>query len=123
MYKDDPIGTPALLRPGQSAWFAGLYDDAQAIKIRLSDLPPEVTSFHLDRQHHRIRPRTHLGVPQPVEPWKRELYRLDQLDLTIANSLGSSGEGGYEVYQQRLLDHYVEIQLWSDEPVRHHLRR
>jgi hypothetical protein len=69
---------------------------------------------------------THLGVPRPTEPWKRALYRLDQLDqLGVATPglLVPSSSSAYEGYQQQLLDHYIEIQLWIDEPVTRFLSR
>lgn len=108
---------------GESPWFAGLYDNPQAVRIRLCDLPPEVTSFTWTDSISALGLGTHLGVPQPVEAWKRELYRLDQLDAMPADPLSPPAEAGYEGYQHRLLDQYVEIQLWADGPVRHQLDR
>ena len=103
---------------GSSPWFAGLYDALREVRILLSDLPPEATSFTWTDSITALGLGVDLGVPQPTEPWKRELYRLDQLDLTYAASLPSTSGHSYEDYQQQLLDHYVEIQLWTDEPVR-----
>ena len=86
--------------------------------MSLSDLPPEATSFTWTDSITALGLGVDLGVPEPPEPWKRELYRLDQLDLTQAGPLPSATGRGYEGYQQQLLDHYVEIQLWTDEPIR-----
>lgn len=98
---------------GSSPWFAGLYDTPREVRISLSDLPPEATSFTWTDSITALGLGVDLGVPQPPEPWKRELYRLDQLDLTQAGSLPSASGRGYEGYQQQLLDHYIEIQLWQ----------
>lgn len=106
---------------GESPWFAGLYDHPRAVTIPLDDLPAQVTSFTWTDSITALGLGTHLGVPQPAEPWKRQVYPLDQLDLTVAHAPDSADEQAYEGYQQRLLDHYIEIQLWADEPVRHHL--
>ncbi|GAB2591500.1 hypothetical protein [Microlunatus antarcticus] len=103
---------------GSSPWFAGLYDPPREVKILLGDLPPEATSFTWTDSITALGLGVDLGVPQPAEPWKRKLYRLDQLDLTFASSLPSASGQSYEGYQQRLLDRYVEIQLWTDEPIR-----
>lgn len=108
---------------GSSPWFAGLYDAPREVRILLSDLPPEATSFTWTDSITTLGLGVDLGVPQPAEPWKRGLYRLDQLDLTSATSLPSASGQSYEGYQQRLLDHYVEIQLWADEPIRPFMSR
>lgn len=108
---------PHYLVLGSSHWFAGLYDEACEVRVPLRDLPPGVTSFTWTDSITALGLGTDLGVPQPVEPWKRGLYRLDQLDLTATAALTPTAEQDYEGYQQRLLDHYVEIQLWADEPV------
>ena len=103
---------------GSSPWFAGLYDAPREARILLRDLPPEATSFTWTDSITALGLGVDLGVPQPAELWKRELYRLDQLDLARVASLPSRGGHSYEGYQQQLLDHYVEIQLWTDEPIR-----
>lgn len=108
---------------GHSPWFAGLYDDPREVGIDIEELPAEATSFTWTDSISALGLAAHLGVPQPVEPWKRVLYRLDQLDPTIADSLTSLTEHAYDGYQQRLLDHYIEIQLWVDDPVARHLSR
>lgn len=103
---------------GRSPWFAGLYDDPREMRIALADLPPAATSFTWTDSIGALGLGHHLGVPSPVEAWKRLLHPLDQLDLAVADSLASSAEeDDYEGYQQRLVDQYVEIQLWTDEPV------
>jgi hypothetical protein len=52
------------------------------------------------------------------------LYRLDRLDLAVAEGLdGHAGADSYDDHQHRLLDHYVELQLWSDTPIAKHLPR
>jgi hypothetical protein len=109
---------------GESAWFAGLHDEPRAVTVPLAELPPEVTSFTWTDSITALGLGTHLGVPQPAEPRERGLYRLDQLDPTTTVSTGPAEDGhDDEGYPWRLLDHYVEIQLWADEPVREHLGR
>ena len=113
-----PIRThPHYFVLGPSPWFAGLYDDPQEVRVPLSELPPEATSFTWTDSITALGLGTGLGVPQPPEPSKRALYRLDQLSLATADTpLPSSGDA-YEGYQQQLVDYYVEIQLWTDDPV------
>lgn len=102
---------------GESPWFAGLYDEPREVRILLADLPVEVTTFTWTDSITALGLGRHLGVPQPEEPWKQQLYRLDQLDPTSAAAPRDPQPATYAGYQSRLLDHYVEIQLWSDDPV------
>ena len=102
---------------GQSSWFGGLYDDPREVRIPLGQLPPDVTSFTWTDSITALGLGQRLGVPQPPEEWKRRLYRLDQLDLAVADASVVEATDGYEGHQTRLLDFYVELQLWADHPV------
>jgi len=106
---------------GQSSWFRGLYDDPREVRIRLSQLGSDITSFTWTDSITALGLGQRLGVPQPAEEWKRRLYRLDQLDLAVADALVVEATDGYEGHQTQLLDFYVEIQLWADHPVAHYL--
>lgn len=112
---------------GESAWFAGLYDDRRAVRIPLAELPPSVTSFTWVDSIAALGLGVSLGVPQPVEEWKQQVHRLDELDELDRSSTGgrattpASGPLDYDGHQWRLVDQYVEVQLWSDDPVRGHL--
>lgn len=116
-------GRPERLHPhyfvlGESAWFAGLYDEPREVRIPLTDLPPATTSFTWTDSIAALGLGLHLGVPQPVVEEDRHLYRLDQLDLAAAKArVGMTQPEPYEGYQSRLLDQYVELQLWSDRPI------
>jgi len=108
---------------GDSLWFAGLYDDPRQVQLPLDRLPVEVTSFTWTDSITALGLGEQYGVPSP-EPSKRGLYPLTALDLERAAAVtqaAASLEHHYEGHQQRLLDHYVEIQLWSDDPVADHL--
>lgn len=85
--------------------------------------PPATTSFTWVDSITALGLGLDLGVPQPQEPWKRALHQLDQLDLMMADSLAPDIPVNYEGHQKRLLDHYVEIQLWADEPIARYLIR
>lgn len=103
---------------GESPWFAGLYDEPREVRIPLADLPAEVTSFTWTDSITALGLGRHLGVPQPDEDWKRRLYRLDQLDPAMAAATTNNHRPApYEGYHARLLDRYIEIQLWADEPI------
>lgn len=51
------------------------------------------------------------------------MYRLDQLhDLVEKWGLPEDPAGGYDSYESRPFEMYVEVQLWSDEPIARFLR-
>lgn len=109
-------GRPARHHPhyfvlGESPWFAGLYDNPREVRVPLDQLPLHATSFTWVDSITALGLGRGLGVPQPSEPRKRGLYRLDQLDLTEAHEPPTRSPTDYDGHQKQLLDHYVEIQL------------
>lgn len=109
---------------GESRWFAGLYDHPQEIRVPLDQLPHASTSFTWVDSITALGLGRELGVPQPDEPRKQQVYGIDQLDVTEAEATAPSADPtDYEGHQWRLIDQYVEVQLWSDEPIRRYLER
>ena len=106
---------------GSSPWFAGLYDVPREIRLPLSALPPEVTSFTWTDSITALGLGEPLGVPGPSESWQRGLHLLGDLDLSRADEAATTGTADYDGYQRHVLQHYVEVQLWSDEPVAQYL--
>jgi hypothetical protein len=101
---------------GESAWFAGLHDEPREVRLPLSALPDPVTSFTWTDSITALGLGEELGVPS-APPGQRGLHRLAALDPSRVREPAAAGGAGYEGYQFRVLDHYVEVQLWSDEPV------
>ena len=102
---------------GDSVWFADLYDEPRTVRLPLSRLPTEVTSFTWTDSFTALGLGQHLGVPLPPEEWQRGLHRLERLDPSRIAGRSAGEDGPYEGYERRPLQHYVEVQLWSDEPV------
>lgn len=118
-----PIRTaPHYFVLGESQWFAGLYDEPREIRLRLSDLPAEATSFTWTDSITALGLGAELGVPRPREPWQGGLHLLDELDPQRVREAVAAPDRDYVGYQHRLMAYYVEIQLWSDEPVVEYLR-
>lgn len=69
-----------------------------------------------------------LGLPAPNRNHADRVYQLEDLEQLIAR-LGPPSDtapqdlAGYTGYQHHRVDAYVEVQLWSDEPIRAHLVR
>jgi hypothetical protein len=103
---------------GESAWFAGLYDEAEQVRLPLARLPVEVTSFTGTDSISALGLGERLGVPVPTDPRRRRLYRLDQLaEVGAVHEWLAAGAVDYDGHQFRPLETYVEVQLWSDRPV------
>ncbi|WP_375430005.1 hypothetical protein [uncultured Friedmanniella sp.] len=102
---------------GDSPWFAGLYDEPLAVRLPLSRLPGPVTSFSWTDSITAVGLGEHLGVPPPAEEWQQGVHPLELLDPGRATRAVAPRDEGYDGYQRRPLQHYVEVQLWSDGPV------
>ncbi len=120
-------GAPHYFVLGESPWFAGLYLEGGSVCLPLSALPPEVTSFTWADSITTMGQGIRLGLPAPVTELAGRVFRLDELDEVTsryglpAAAVAPGALGGYDGHQQRPVDDYVEIQLWSDEPVLTHL--
>jgi len=113
---------------GESDWFAGLYLDAGRVRLPLSALPPDATSVTYADSITAIGLGVPLGLPAPDPDHAGRVYRLDELDELTARydppaDAAPDGLAGYTGHQHYRVDSYVEIQLWSDEPVLAHLSR
>ena len=107
---------------GESAWFAGLYDDVREVRLPVAALPPTVTSFTCTDSITALGLGGSLGVPPPPPGSCRALHRWDERETVLGS--GPTPEppvavppGAYAGYPQRPVDCYVEVQLWADAPV------
>jgi hypothetical protein len=60
------------------------------------------------------------GLPLEPRPYHKHVFRLPQLKDVIAQYglPADSAEEGYEGYAHRPFEKYIEVQVWSDEPIR-----
>jgi hypothetical protein len=106
---------------GESPWFRGLAHDMQEIRLPISDLPASATSFTYPDSFTAMGMALEFGFPQDPQPYHGRVYLLQDLE-GIVNSYGlpaSRIEDDYRGYEHRTMEHYIEVQLWSDEPVTH----
>ncbi len=120
--------TPHYIVLGESDWFAGLYLAGGSVRLPLSALPLDVTSITWADSITAMGLGVRLGLPAPDPAHAGRVYRLDELDELIGRygrPAGAAPDGlaGYAGHQHHHVDSYVEIQLWSDEPVLAHLDR
>ena len=126
-------GTPQRRAPhyfvlGESDWFADLYPEGSNVRLPLSALPPDVTSLTWADSITVMGLGVELGVPAPDPVHAGRVYRLDELDELIGRHdlpTGAAPDGlaGYAAHQHHPVNSYIEIQLWSDEPLLAHLHR
>lgn len=124
-------GTPERAAPhyfvlGSGAWFAGLYRDVAEVRLPLADLPVGVTSATWADSITALGLGVPMRLPVPQPAHAERLYRLEELEDLIAvhglpEDRSPAAVDGCAGHQHRPVDSYIEVQLWSDEPVRHHL--
>jgi hypothetical protein len=106
---------------GASTWFQGLADGMLSVSVRLAELPPEQTSFTLVDSFSAMGFGPQFGYPAATEPHERAVYPLSQLEGIIGR-FGlprTTATTDYATFADELVNTFVEVQLWSDDPVRH----
>lgn len=110
---------------GECPWFSGLYPDAAMVQLDWRTLPAEQTSFTYPDSFVSMRLGPKYGLaPEPPQPYHERIFFMDELAIIAAKHglPDSSIDGDYEGYQNRKFEKYIEVQLWSDEPVKQYLR-
>jgi hypothetical protein len=104
---------------GESAWFRGLYRDAREVRLRLVDLPADQVSFTIPDSITSMGLLARLGHAQPIRPHHGAAFRLDEL-AEVVERYGrpdSPAPASYDGHQLEEFEHYVEVQVWSDDAV------
>ncbi|MCR9095907.1 MAG: hypothetical protein NXI30_16925 [bacterium] len=108
---------------GECRWFAGLYPDTRAIRIDLKDLPPRSTSVTYPDSFVAMALSLEFGFPQEPKPYHEQVFLLDEIPA-IAERWGLPDpqlDLAYDGYHRRPFEIFVEIQVWSDDPVSRYL--
>jgi hypothetical protein len=65
------------------------------------------------------------GLPSEAKPYHGRVFALADLPSLIARYglPDDAPDADYDGYQQRPFEKYIEVQLWSDEPVRNFVDR
>lgn len=116
--------TPHYFCLGASAWFAGLYRDVAEVRLPLSALPSKVTSATYADSITAMGLGVSYGLPEPDLDHAGRVYRVEELGSLVGryglpDDAAPGDLHGYAGHQHQRIDTYIEIQLWSDEPVRH----
>jgi hypothetical protein len=105
---------------GSSEWYRGLAPDTREVVLPLADLPTEATSFTYPDSFTAMAFGPQFGLPLQPRPYHEKVFRLAQLKDVIAQyGLPDGGtEDRYEGYAHRPFEKYIEVQVWSDDPIR-----
>ena len=104
---------------GSSRWFEGLATDMQQIVLELKRMPAAVTSCTYPDSFTSMGFGPDYGLPSEPKPYHGRVFSLADLPSLIARyGLPEDlPDQNYDGYEQRPFEKYVEVQLWSDEPV------
>jgi hypothetical protein len=104
---------------GSSRWFEGLSTNMQGVVIELTRMPAAVTSCTYPDSFTAMGFGPEYGLPSEPKPYHGRVFSLADLPSLIARYglPDDVPDQDYEGYQQRPFEKYVEVQLWSDEPV------
>ena len=121
-------GSPARRAPhyfvlGSSMWFEGLSPNTRAVVLPLSELPSDVTSVTYPDSFTAMALGPRFGLPYEARPYHERAIRLEELEDVISEHGLPRDEQplDYTGYAHRAFESYVEVQLWSDEPLRKYL--
>ena len=106
---------------GSSKWFEGLYPSTSKVVLLLSELRIQTTSITLPDSFTAMRLGDSYGVPlEPQKPYHDRIYLLSEL-AQLVNLYGiptDEAKADYSNYVKEPFEKYIEVQVWSDEPVR-----
>jgi hypothetical protein len=118
-------GWPHYFVLGDSPWYAGLAENMQCIQLPLSMLPPEQTTITYPDSFTAMGRGTEPGSGEPSGPGHGRVFLLGELP-GLVERVGipdpSGWSGCYQSWTTWPAHAYIEVQLWSDEPIRAYLR-
>ncbi len=105
---------------GESVWFRDLAEDMKEVVLDLCDLPETSTSFTYPDSFTAMGFAPDFGLPYEAKPYHQQVFRLGDLDRIIESyGVPPDATDDYDGYQSRPFEQYIEVQLWSDDPIAH----
>jgi hypothetical protein len=105
---------------GRSRWFESHAPDTRAVVLPLDALPDSVTSFTYPDSFEAMGLGERFGLTRQERPYHDRVFRMRELPEIVEKH----GLPGSEVdeYWGGKVERYIEVQLWSDEPVASYLK-
>lgn len=107
---------------GECPWFRGLYRDAGEIRLRLDDLSPEDVSVTYPDSLTSMGLLGDFGIEVSPREYHGNVYRLEELPWLVRRFGRPAGlePDSYDGHQfDDTFEHYIEVQVWSDAPLKH----
>jgi hypothetical protein len=106
---------------GASEWFRRLHPSTLSIEMLLSKLPTEVTSVTYPDSFTAMGLGPLFGLPYTAKPYHGRVFRLEEIEMLVRNYGMPVDEADdvYEGSEHRDFEKYIEIQVWSDQPLLH----
>jgi hypothetical protein len=104
---------------GDSPWYEGLAEKMDHVQLPLSVLPPGQTSLTYPDSIAAMGFGARFGLSQQTRPYHGRVFLLDDLPGLIEQFgvPAPSCDGGYRSWTTWPAEAYIEVQLWSDEPI------
>lgn len=115
--------TPHYFVLGNSPWYEGLAQNMERIQLPLSTLPPGQTSATYPDSFTAMQANTTTRPGQQTRPYHGRVFLLSELPRLVERFgvPDPSWDGQYQAWTTWPAETYIEVQLWSDEPIRAHL--
>jgi hypothetical protein len=122
----DAGGKPERISPhyfvlGTSGWYRGLAPDTEEVVVSLTDLASDQTSFTYPDSFTAMGYLPRFGLPYVERPYHGRVFRVEEL-TGVVERYGLPADdlsGDYAGYQREPFEKYIEVQLWTDDPIRH----
>lgn len=110
---------------GESPWFEHLAVGMRSVRVPLKSLQLETTSVTMTDSFTAMQFGERFGFPTVPQPHHGRVFLLNEIDNLVAEFGMPAPEWreDHDSWQKWPASAYIEIQLWSDEPIRDHLGR
>lgn len=108
---------------GTSRWFAGLSPRMESITLPISALPSSGTSVTYPDSMTALGAVADFGLPYIPQAHHGQVFRLEAIpDLVDTYGMPQDvADEDYATYTDRPFEHFIEVQLWTDEPIRQYV--
>jgi len=108
---------------GESRWYRGLAQNMAQAQLPLSALPPTQTSITYPDSFAAMGFGAKFGIGDQSRPYHGRVFLLGELPGLIEQfGIPDPGwDGDYQAWATWPAEAYIEVQLWSDEPIADYL--
>jgi len=109
---------------GESSWYRGLAANMALAQLPLSALPPTQTSITCPDSFTAMGLVAQFGIGRETRPYHGRVFLLGEL-ADLVDEFGipdPAWDGNYQEWATWPAEPYIEVQLWSDQPIADYLR-